>query len=137
PATSTRDTERSEDVRARLNVLSEMSTPWRDAVRRWSRINRSRKREVEGRQAPSRNDEYHFYQTLVGTWPLTEPDAAGAAAYRERIEAHMIKAAREAKLRTRWTGTQAPPEEAPLQFVRRAPGAPAQHPVLGAFVAVP
>src|SRR5260370_26788499 len=76
-ATSTHDTKRSEDVRARLSVLSEMSTPWREAVRRWSRINRSRKREVEGRQAPSRNDEYHFYQTLVGTWPLTEPDTAG------------------------------------------------------------
>src|SRR5213079_2727445 len=99
-ATSTHDTKRSEDVRARLNVLSEMSTPWRDAVRRWSRINRSRKRDLEGRQAPSRNDEYHFYQTLVGTWPLTEPDPAGAAAYRERLEAYMIKAAREAKLRT-------------------------------------
>src|SRR5207237_21047 len=77
-ATSTHDAKRSEDVRARLNVLSEISTPWRDAVRRWSRINRSRKRDLEGRQAPSRNDEYHFYQTLVGTWPLTEPDPAGA-----------------------------------------------------------
>ncbi len=117
-ATSTHDTKRSEDVRARLSVLSEMSTPWRDAVRRWSRINRSRKREVEGRQAPSRNDEYHFYQTLVGTWPLSEPDTAGAAAYRERIEAYMIKAAREAKLRTSWTETDAPYEEALLQFVR-------------------
>jgi len=117
-ATSTHDTKRSEDVRARLTVLSEMTTPWRDAVRRWSRINRSRKREVDGQQAPSRNDEYHFYQTLVGTWPLTEPDPAGAAAYRERIEAYMLKAAREAKQRTSWTETDAPYEEALLQFVR-------------------
>src|SRR5207253_2317267 len=98
-ATSTHDTKRSEDVRARLNVLSEMSTPWREAVRRWSRFNRSRRRELEGLPAPSPNDEYHFYQTLFGSWPLEEPDAAGAAAYRERIEAYMIKAAREAKLR--------------------------------------
>ena len=119
-ATSTHDTKRSEDVRARLNVLSEMSTPWRDAVRRWSRINRSRKRDLEGRQAPSRNDEYHFYQTLVGTWPLTEPDPAGAAAYRERLEAYMIKVAREAKLRTSWTESDAPYEEALLHFVRSA-----------------
>ncbi len=117
-ATSTHDTKRSEDVRARLDVLSEMSTPWRDAVRRWSRINRSRKREVEGLPAPSRNDEYHFYQTLVGTWPLTELDPSGAAAYRERIEAYMIKAAREAKLRTSWTETDPLYEEALLQFVR-------------------
>src|SRR5262249_58524660 len=66
-ATSTHDTKRSEDVRARINVLSEMTTPWRDAVRRWSRINRTRKREVLGAAAPSRNDEYHFYQTLFGS----------------------------------------------------------------------
>src|SRR5260370_41172336 len=102
-ATSTHDTKRSEDVRARLSVLSEMTTPWRDAVRRWSRINRSRKREVDGQQAPSRNDEYHFYQTLVGTWPLTEPDPAGAAAYRGRLEAHLPQAGRQAKQRTHLT----------------------------------
>ena len=119
-ATSTHDTKRSEDVRARLNVLSEMSTPWREAVRRWSRFNRSRRRELEGLPAPSPNDEYHFYQTLFGSWPLEEPDAAGAAAYRERIEAYMIKAAREAKLRTSWTETDAAYEEALLQFVRSA-----------------
>jgi malto-oligosyltrehalose synthase len=117
-ATSTHDTKRSEDVRARLSVLSEMSTPWREALRRWSRFNRSRKRELEGRAAPSPNDEYHFYQTLLGTWPLSEPDAAGAAAYRERLEAYMIKAVREAKLRTSWTEIDAGYEEALLQFVR-------------------
>jgi (1->4)-alpha-D-glucan 1-alpha-D-glucosylmutase len=119
-ATSTHDTKRSEDVRARLNVLSEMTTPWRDAVRRWTRINRTRKRELDGVPAPSRSDEYHFYQTLLGSWPLEPPDAAGAAAYRERIEAYMIKAAREAKLRTSWTETDAAYEEALLQFVRSA-----------------
>src|SRR5205823_14077294 len=51
---------RSEDVRARLNVLSEMATPWREALRRWSRFNRSRRRQLEGLPAPSPNDEYHF-----------------------------------------------------------------------------
>jgi (1->4)-alpha-D-glucan 1-alpha-D-glucosylmutase len=116
-ATSTHDTKRSEDVRARLDVLSEMTTPWRDAVRRWTRINRTRKREIDGVAAPSRNDEYHLYQTLLGSWPLTPADAAGAA-YRERIEAYMIKAAREAKLRTSWTEVDAAYEEALLQFVR-------------------
>jgi (1->4)-alpha-D-glucan 1-alpha-D-glucosylmutase len=93
-ATSTHDTKRSEDVRARLAVLSEMTTPWRDAVRRWMRINRTRKREVDGAPAPDSNDEYHFYQTLIGSWPLLEPDAAGMAEYRVRIEAYMIKAVR-------------------------------------------
>jgi (1->4)-alpha-D-glucan 1-alpha-D-glucosylmutase len=118
-ATSTHDTKRSEDVRARLNVLSEMTTPWRDAVRRWMRINRTRKREIDGRPAPSSNDEYHFYQTLLGSWPLAAAEAA-APAYRERIEAYMIKAAREAKLRTSWTEIDTDYEEALLQFVRSA-----------------
>jgi (1->4)-alpha-D-glucan 1-alpha-D-glucosylmutase len=117
-ATSTHDTKRSEDVRARLDVLSEMTTPWRDAVRRWMRINRWRRREVDGLAAPSRNDEYHFYQTLLGSWPLGASDPAGAATYRERIEAYMIKAAREAKLRTSWMEIEAAYEEALLQFVR-------------------
>jgi (1->4)-alpha-D-glucan 1-alpha-D-glucosylmutase len=113
-ATSTHDTKRSEDVRARLNVLSEMTTPWRDAVRRWTRINRTRKRELDGLPAPSRNDEYHFYQTLLGSWPLSGADAT----YRERIEAYMVKAVREAKVRTSWTEIDAAYEEALLQFVR-------------------
>jgi (1->4)-alpha-D-glucan 1-alpha-D-glucosylmutase len=119
-ATATHDTKRSEDVRARLNVLSEMTTPWREAVRRWTRINRSRKREIEGQQAPSSNDEYHLYQTLIGSWPLSEPDAAAANAYRERVEAYMIKAVREAKVRTSWTEADPAYEEALLQFVRSA-----------------
>ncbi|MGH8265778.1 MAG: malto-oligosyltrehalose synthase, partial [Steroidobacteraceae bacterium] len=117
-ATSTHDTKRSEDVRARLNVLSEMTTPWRDAVRRWSRINRTRKREVDGLQAPSANDEYHFYQSLLGTWPLAAPEEAGALAYRERLEAYMIKAVREAKVATSWTDINVAYEEALLHFVR-------------------
>jgi (1->4)-alpha-D-glucan 1-alpha-D-glucosylmutase len=117
-ASSTHDTKRSEDVRARLAVLSEMTTPWRDAVRRWMRINRRRKREVDGAPAPCSNDEYHLYQTLLGSWPLSEPDAAGLAEYRARIEAYMIKAVREAKVHTSWTETGSAYEEALLQFVR-------------------
>jgi maltooligosyltrehalose synthase len=116
--TSTHDTKRSEDVRARLAVLSEMTTPWRDAVRRWMRINRLRKREVDGVAAPSGNDEYHLYQTLLGSWPLREPDAAGLAEYRGRIEAYMIKAVREAKVHTSWTDTGTAYEEVLLQFLR-------------------
>jgi (1->4)-alpha-D-glucan 1-alpha-D-glucosylmutase len=117
-ATSTHDTKRSEDVRARLDVLSEMTTPWRDAVRRWMRINRTRKRDLDGAPAPSANDEYHFYQTLLGSWPPGAVDAD--AGYRERIESYMIKAVREAKVRTSWTETNGAYEEALLQFVRSA-----------------
>ena len=116
--TSTHDTKRSEDVRARINVLSEMTMAWRKRIERWRRMNRTRKREVDGRPAPSANDESLFYQTLIGTWPLEELDAAGNTAYRERIEAYMVKAAREAKLSTSWGNVNSDYEEALTQFVR-------------------
>ena len=132
--TSTHDTKRSEDVRARISVLSEMTMVWRKTIERWSRMNRSRKREVDGQPAPSLNDESLFYQTLIGTWPLEQGDEppcaaagetpgaaanpAGPATFCERIEAYMIKAAREAKLRTSWASVNPEYEEALTQFVR-------------------
>lgn len=119
-STSTHDTKRSEDVRARINVLSEMTQPWRKTLERWARLNRMRKREVEGQPAPSLNDEYLLYQTLIGTWPLEDLDEAGQSAYRERIEAYMVKAAREAKTRTNWANVNADYEDALLQFIRSA-----------------
>jgi malto-oligosyltrehalose synthase len=118
--TSTHDTKRSEDVRARISVLSEMPTAWRQATDRWRRLQRTRRREVSGAPAPSPDDEYLLYQTLVGTWPLAEPDEAGLEAYRQRIEAYMLKAAREAKLRTSWAAPDADYEEALSQFIRAA-----------------
>jgi (1->4)-alpha-D-glucan 1-alpha-D-glucosylmutase len=69
-ATSTHDTKRAEDVRARINVLSELPDTWRAALIRWSRLNRNKKIEVDGRLAPDRNEEYLFYQTLLGAWPF-------------------------------------------------------------------
>jgi (1->4)-alpha-D-glucan 1-alpha-D-glucosylmutase len=116
--TSTHDTKRSEDVRARINVLSEMTMAWRKIVERWRRMNRTRKREVDGRSAPSPNDEFLFYQTLIGCWPLEELDTEGNGAFRERIEAYMIKATREAKLSTSWANINTEYEEALTQFVR-------------------
>jgi (1->4)-alpha-D-glucan 1-alpha-D-glucosylmutase len=116
--TSTHDTKRSEDVRARINVLSEMTMVWRKTIERWSRMNRTRKRQVDGQCAPSLNDESLLYQTLIGTWPLDELDAAANAAFRERIEAYMIKAAREAKVRTSWANVNTEYEDALTQFVR-------------------
>jgi len=115
-ATSTHDTKRSEDVRARLVVLSEMPAAWRLSVRRWSRWNRSLHREVDGVSAPARNDEYLLYQTLVGTCPV-ELDERALAAYRERIDAYMRKVVREAKQRSGWVTPNQAYESALSQFV--------------------
>ena len=117
-ATSTHDTKRSEDVRARISVLSESPGEWRQAVDRWRRFNRTRRRQVGGSAAPSPDDEYLLYQTLIGTWPLAEPDEAGLDEYRQRIEAYALKAAREAKARTSWAAANTEYEEALTQFIR-------------------
>ena len=119
--TATHDHKRGEDVRARINALSELPLEWGRRVRRWARLNRFRVKEVDGRPVPGRNDQYLLYQILVGSWPpgLGADDAASLATYAERIAAYMIKASREAKQRTSWTAPD-PDYESGLEcFVRR------------------
>jgi (1->4)-alpha-D-glucan 1-alpha-D-glucosylmutase len=118
-ATSTHDSKRSEDVRARINVLSEMPGLWRLRVDDWRRFNRGLKVPVNGEPAPSRNDEYLLYQTLVGAWPA-EPlsDEKGWQIFRERIESYMMKAIREAKQNSSWINRNAEYENAVSLFVR-------------------
>ncbi len=123
-ATSTHDTKRSEDVRARIDVLSEIPAAWKLTVRRWSRINRSRKQLVDEVAAPDRDDEYLLYQTLLGTWPLNGAQGAALAEYCSRIERYMLKAVREAKLHSSWINPNAAYENALVGFIRAllAPG---------------
>jgi (1->4)-alpha-D-glucan 1-alpha-D-glucosylmutase len=119
-ATSTHDNKRSEDVRLRIDVISEMVGEWRLQLGRWRRMNDPRKVEVDGQPAPSRNDEYLLYQTLLGSFPV-HPASRGQpdlAEYRERIVAYMRKATREAKARTSWANVNAPYEAATEAFVR-------------------
>ncbi|HKS90207.1 MAG TPA: malto-oligosyltrehalose synthase [Stellaceae bacterium] len=123
-ATSTHDMKRGEDARARLAVLSEMAEEWSERVPTWSRLLRARRGDVEGTAPPERNDEYLFYQLLVGTWPLElldgEPDGAALASYAGRVKAAMVKSIREAKLYSSWTMPDPRYEEAALSFVEGA-----------------
>ncbi len=105
-ATTTHDSKFSEDVRARLALLSEIPEPWSTAVRRWAAINERHRRA----ELPDRNIEYRFYQTLVGAWPL-EPDRALAC---------LDKAACEAKVHTTWTRRNRQYEEALRAFIAGA-----------------
>lgn len=113
-ASSTHDAKRSEDVRARINLLSEMAAAWKLRVQRWSRLNRSKKTGLGDLAAPSPNDEYLLYQTLLGMWPLETPDLENL---RERLERYMLKAAREAKEHTSWINPDADYEAALSRFV--------------------
>ena len=79
-ATATHDTKLGEDTRARINVLSEIPDEWSREVTRWMRINRTHRTLVDGEPAPDRNDEYRFYQALVGVWPPEVPGSDVAAA---------------------------------------------------------
>ena len=118
-ASSTHDSKRSEDVRARINVLSEIPGLWRLRVREWRRFNREHKRLVNGRPAPSPNDEYLLYQTLAGAWPSSPLDDTDRwKMFAERMENYMLKAIREAKRNTSWINRNAEYENAVLSFVR-------------------
>lgn len=122
---STHDTKRGEDTRARLHVLSEIPEEWERQVRAWSRILRARRGDVEGTAPPDRNDEYLLYQLMLGAWPaeLTgtgTPDAAALTAFADRMEGALIKSVREAKLHSTWAAPNAAYEEALTGFMRDA-----------------
>ena len=119
-ATSTHDAKRSEDVRARIDAISEMPAAWRLTTRRWSRLNRRHRRTVNGVPAPTRNDEYLLYQTLVGSLPAGALDDAALADYAGRVDAAMLKSAREAKTVTSWISPNAAYEAALSAFVRES-----------------
>jgi (1->4)-alpha-D-glucan 1-alpha-D-glucosylmutase len=112
--TSTHDTKRGEDVRARINVLSEIPTEWQKAIRTWSRVNAKRRTKIKGQTIPDRNDEYFLYQTLIGAFPF---DGDVNPEFIERIKAYMIKAVREAKVHTAWLKPDTTYESAYLAFV--------------------
>jgi (1->4)-alpha-D-glucan 1-alpha-D-glucosylmutase len=116
-ATTTHDTKRSEDVRARLNVLSEIPGEWQQHLERWVKLNARHKTKVNGQLIPDRNEEIFLYQTLLGAYPLqpVENDAYGR--FLDRLQSYVIKATREAKVHTRWTLPNAAHEEALQKFV--------------------
>jgi (1->4)-alpha-D-glucan 1-alpha-D-glucosylmutase len=115
-ATSTHDTKRGEDVRARLNVLSEIPGVWKTKLTAWAGMNHTHKMHRDGRWAPSRNDEYLIYQTILGSYPFHRADQAG---FIERIQDYIRKAVREAKVNSNWIDPNHPYENACREFIAR------------------
>src|SRR2546422_1168299 len=109
-ATSTHDTKRSEDVRARINVLSEIPGEWRARVGAWQNLNRKHRVVVDGQAVPGPNEEYLLYQTLVGAWPISL----------DRLQAYLLKAIHEAKVETSWINPPTRYAEAALGFAEPA-----------------
>jgi (1->4)-alpha-D-glucan 1-alpha-D-glucosylmutase len=125
-ASATHDTKRGEDVRARLNVLSELPEEWQRNLMKWTRLNRGKGELLEGQRVPARNEEYLLYQVLLGAWPLGEMDRQQEEDFQNRIREYLVKAAREAKTNTSWISPNAPYEAALIAFfdaiVARKPG---------------
>jgi (1->4)-alpha-D-glucan 1-alpha-D-glucosylmutase len=111
-ATGTHDTKLGEDVRARINVLSELPDDWEREVAKWMRLNKAARTIVDGEPAPDRNDEYRFYQVLLGAWPA---DIA-------RLQAYMLKAVREGKEHSSWINPNEMYEAALATFIERVLG---------------
>lgn len=130
-ATSTHDTKRGEDIRARLNVLSEIPEEWQKQVRTWSEINRSHKKTVKRFTMPDKNDEYLFYQTLVGAFPFFEHEYADCV---ERVKDYVLKAIREAKVYTAWLRQNSTYEDAFVDFVKAVLELSENNPFLKEFI---
>jgi (1->4)-alpha-D-glucan 1-alpha-D-glucosylmutase len=113
-ATSTHDSKRGEDVRARVNVLSELPEEWDRRVTGWKKMNARKKTASTGRAIPDPNDEYFYYQTLIGVLPF---DSAIDTLFVERIKAYMLKAVREAKVHTAWLTHDEEYEQGFLSFI--------------------
>jgi len=118
-STSTHDTKRSEDVRARINVLSEIPTEWRNRLRIWHRLNKKATYRLEEQLVPSRNEEYLIYQTLLGAWPFGPFSDEIRMQWRERLQAYMVKALREAKATSSWLNPDEIYEQTVMKFLAR------------------
>jgi len=116
--TSTHDCKRSEDLRARINVLSELPDIWSGCLTKWNRYNKKKKIVVDGHPVPDLNEEYLLYQTLLGIWPIEE--AVGIEEYetlKQRVKDYMQKALREAKEHTSWINPDTAYEDAMNVFI--------------------
>jgi (1->4)-alpha-D-glucan 1-alpha-D-glucosylmutase len=130
-ATATHDTKRGEDVRARINVLSEIPEEWQQQVRTWTDLNRTHKVKNKGAVMPSRNDEYLIYQMLVGAFPF---DHSELDSFRDRLKDYVIKAIREAKVHTAWLRPNPTYEDACTRFVESILDPSNQNPFLQEFL---
>jgi (1->4)-alpha-D-glucan 1-alpha-D-glucosylmutase len=144
-ATSTHDTKRGEDSRARLNVLSEIPNEWRRLIFQWARLNASHRTDIHGEKAPDRNVEYLFYQALLGAWPAEHLNECAMLSPADRIRAlshlsldarqkhatlvqrmhdYMLKAVKEAKVHSSWINPNADYDQAVADFVEKTLAGP-------------
>ena len=116
-ASSTHDTKRTEDTRARIQVLSEIPEEWEQAIKRWYQMNSSARKKIEDSEVPDPNEEYLLYQTLIGIWPDQPMDGAQRDDFIKRIQSYMDKAVKEAKVHTSWMNINEEHDRALSEFL--------------------
>ncbi len=114
---STHDTKRGEDTRARIDVLSEIPDEWEQAIKRWYQMNSGARKTIEDIEVPDPNEEYLLYQTLVGVWPDAPMDAAQREDFIKRIQGYLEKAVKEAKVHTSWMNANEEHDRALAEFL--------------------
>ncbi len=117
-ATATHDTKRGEDTRVRLDVLSEIPDEWEVEVNSWSELNQGRRSRLGKDWAPDWNDEYHYYQALLGAWNWEQTEESRRA-LADRMQEYMLKAVKEAKLHTSWVSPNEAYEKGVVSFVEK------------------
>lgn len=130
-ATSTHDTKRSEDVRARIQVLSEYADQWPEQIARWSRWNRKARSRVRGMEVPDPSLELFLYQTLIGAWPF---DPAEVPGFSKRLDQYLVKVARESKRHSNWISPDTDYEEGLVSFAREILRTDRRNPFLSEFL---
>src|SRR5207244_11667655 len=138
-STSTHDTKRSEDVRARIVAISEIPELWRRSLQRWHVANRRCRRRINELEAPDTNEEYLLYQTLLGTWSMRangEPEPLPSPEYGEPLQAYMAKELHEAKINTSWIQPNEEWDGAMGEFVGRILDPSPRNKFLAIFLAV-
>ena len=116
---ATHDTKRGEDVRARLNVLSEIPDEWMQRLEHWRGLNDPQRVQAEDELAPDYNEQYLLYQTLLGAWPLEPYTPEEFAEFVGRVQAYMLKALHEAKIHTSWINPNKAYDDGVVEFVAR------------------
>lgn len=128
---STHDTKLSEDVRARINAISEFAQEWDANIKSWNKINQIQKKKINGRYVPDNNEEYRIYQILLGSFPQ---DAAEHEEYLQRIKEYIVKSLREAKQHSTWIKPNAEYESAAQLFAETILKNPADDKFLTSFM---
>src|SRR5690606_9952084 len=113
-STSTHDTKRGEDARMRINLLSQIPDRWKSLIKEWMKMNQPLKKTINGKTAPSVNDEYFLYQSLIGGFPQ---DLKVEESYIKRLQEYMVKVLREAKIESGWDEPNEEYEKACTEFI--------------------